>query len=170
MLENGETVEADGATLIPVHTPGHASDHLCFFLQEERALFSGDLILNGSTTVIPEEDGDLGLYMESLARVQALGVKRIYPAHGPVIEDGPGKIAEYIEHRLLRERQILEALGGGPRTIPEIVKVVYAQVDTRLHKMAGQSVHSHLKKLRGEARVAEDVIADSPSRWRLAGG
>ena len=85
MLENGETVEADGATLIPVHTPGHASDHLCFFLQEERALFSGDLILNGSTTVIPEEDGDLGLYMESLARVQALGVKRIYPAHGPVI-------------------------------------------------------------------------------------
>jgi hydroxyacylglutathione hydrolase len=168
MLENGETVEADGATLIPVHTPGHASDHLCFFLQEERALFSGDLILNGSTTVIPEEDGDLGLYMESLARVQALGVKRIYPAHGPVIEDGPGKIAEYIEHRLLRERQILEALGGGPRTIPEIVKVVYAQVDTRLHKMAGQSVHSHLRKLKAEGRVSEDKQASAPSRWSLA--
>jgi len=167
MLENGETVEADGATLIPVHTPGHASDHLCFFLQEERALFSGDLILNGSTTVIPEEDGDLGLYMESLARVQALGVKRIYPAHGPVIEDGPGKIAEYIEHRLLRERQILEALGGGPRTIPEIVKVVYAQVDTRLHKMAGQSVHSHLRKLKAEGRVSEETQPSAASRWSL---
>lgn len=88
MLQDGETVEGDGVTLIPVHTPGHASDHLCFFLQEERALFSGDLILNGSTTVIPDEDGDLGLYMESLKRVQGLGVRRIYPAHGPVIEDG----------------------------------------------------------------------------------
>jgi glyoxylase-like metal-dependent hydrolase (beta-lactamase superfamily II) len=167
MLEDGETVEADGATLVPVHTPGHASDHLCFFLEEERALFSGDLILNGSTTVIPEDDGDLGLYMESLARVQALGVKRIYPAHGPVIEDGPGKIAEFIEHRLLRERQILEVLGGGPRTIPEIVKVVYAQVDTRLHKMAGQSVHSHLRKLKTDGRVSEETQAAAASRWSL---
>ncbi len=168
-LQDGDTVEVDGATLTAVYTPGHASDHLCFFLKEESALFSGDLILNGSTTVIPEDDGDLGLYMESLARVQALGVQRIYPAHGPVVEDGPAKIAEFIEHRLLRERQILDVLGGGgPRTIPEIVKVVYAQVDARLHKMAGQSVHSHLRKLRAEGRVTEETQASAPSRWSLA--
>jgi glyoxylase-like metal-dependent hydrolase (beta-lactamase superfamily II) len=155
-------------TLVPIHTPGHASDHLCFYLEEERALFSGDLILNGSTTVIPEEDGDLGLYMDSLRRVQALGVERIYPAHGPVVEDAPAKIQEYIDHRLLRERQILDALGNGAATIPDIVKVVYAEVPTMLHKMAGQSVHSHLKKLARDGRVREAPIDGAPSRWALA--
>lgn len=167
MLEDGQVVEGDGVTLVPIHTPGHASDHLCFFLQEERALFSGDLILNGSTTVIPDEDGDLGLYLDSLRRVQGLGVRRIYPAHGPVIEDGPGKIQEFIDHRMLRERQILETLGGGARTIPEIVKIVYADVNTALHRVAAMSVHSHLRKLKHEERVSEETAAGGPSRWTL---
>jgi glyoxylase-like metal-dependent hydrolase (beta-lactamase superfamily II) len=166
-LRDGQVVEGDGVTLVPVHTPGHASDHLCFFLPEERALFTGDLILNGSTTVIPEEDGDLGLYMDSLRRVQALGAERIYPAHGPVVEDAPAKIQEFIDHRLERERQVLDVLGNGVDTIPEIVKVIYAEVPTMLHKMAAQSVHSHLKKLRRDGRVDEEVIALAPSRWRL---
>jgi len=166
-LGDGDRVEGDGVTLIAVHTPGHASDHLCFHLPEERALFSGDLILNGSTTVIPEEDGDLGLYMDSLRRVQALGVERIYPAHGPVIEDAAAKIQEYIDHRLLRERQILDVLGAGPATIPEMVRVIYAEVPEKLHAMAGQSVHSHLKKLRRDERVAEEPVSGAPSRWRL---
>ena len=166
-LRDGERVSGDGVTLVPVHTPGHASDHLCYYLPEERALFSGDLILNGSTSVIPDGDGDLGLYMDSLRRVQALGVRKIYPAHGPVIEDGPGKIEEYIAHRLLREKQILEAIGGGARTIPDVVKVVYAEVPEKLHAMAGQSVHSHLKKLLVEGRVAEQKIPDAPSRWSI---
>jgi glyoxylase-like metal-dependent hydrolase (beta-lactamase superfamily II) len=166
-LRDGARIEADGVHLVAVHTPGHASDHLCYFLPEERALFSGDLILNGSTSVIPEEDGDLGLYLDSLRRVQALGVRRIYPAHGPVIEDGPGKIAEYIEHRLLRERQILDALGGGARTIPALVKVIYADVPEKLHAMAGQSVHSHLKKLAKEGRVREERVEGAPSNWAM---
>jgi glyoxylase-like metal-dependent hydrolase (beta-lactamase superfamily II) len=167
MLGDGEVVEGDGATLLPIHTPGHASDHLCFYLKEERALFSGDVILNGSTTVIPDEDGDLGLYMDSLRRLQALDIRRIYPAHGPVIEDGPGKIREYIDHRMLRERQILEVLGGGPRTIPEIVKIIYADVSTALHRAAGMSVHSHLRKLLGEGRVSEETVPGGPSHWTL---
>jgi glyoxylase-like metal-dependent hydrolase (beta-lactamase superfamily II) len=166
-LRDGARVEGDGVTLIPVHTPGHASDHLCYYLPEERALFSGDLILNGSTSVIPEEDGDLGLYMDSLRRVQALDIRRIYPAHGPVIEDGPAKIREYIDHRLLRERQILEALGGGARTIPAMVKVIYADVPEKLHAMAGQSVHSHLKKLFKDGRVTEEGVDGAPSVWSL---
>jgi ribonuclease/clavin/mitogillin len=167
MLGDGEVVEGDGVTLLPIHTPGHASDHLCFYLKEERALFSGDVILNGSTTVIPDEDGDLGLYMDSLRRLQALDIRRIYPAHGPVIEDGPGKIREYIDHRMLRERQILEVLGGGPRTIPEIVKIIYADVSTALHRAAGMSVHSHLRKLLGDGRVSEETVPGGPSRWTL---
>ena len=123
---------------------------------------SGDLILSGSTTVIPDEDGDLGQYLDSLRRVQALGVERIYSAHGPVIENAAAKIQEYIDHRLLRERQILDALGNGAATIPDMVAIIYAEVPTMLHKMAGQSVHSHLKKLRGEGRVAEDVDPRRP--------
>jgi glyoxylase-like metal-dependent hydrolase (beta-lactamase superfamily II) len=166
-IRDGERVTGDGVTLVPVHTPGHASDHLCYYLPEERALFSGDLILNGSTSVIPDGDGDLGLYMDSLRRVQALGLRKIYPAHGPVIEDGPGKIEEYIAHRLLREKQIMEAIGGGARTIPEVVKIVYAEVPEKLHAMAGQSVHSHLKKLLTDGRVSEEKVADAPSRWTL---
>jgi glyoxylase-like metal-dependent hydrolase (beta-lactamase superfamily II) len=136
-------------------------------LKEERALFSGDLILNGSTTVIPDEDGDLAQYMDSLRRLQSLDIRRIYPAHGPVIEDGPAKIQEFIDHRMLRERQILETLGGGSRTIREIVKIIYADVSTALHRVAAMSVHSHLRKLKDESRVSEETVAGGPSRWTL---
>ena len=166
-LRDAESVAGDGATLIPVHTPGHASDHLCFWMPEEQALFTGDLILGGSTTVIPDEDGDLGQYLDSLRRVQTLGVRRIYPAHGPVIEDAPGKIQEYLDHRMLRERQILDALGAGTQTIPEIVKAIYADVPVALHGHAAMSVHSHLKKLKRERRVAEQPLPGAPSRWTL---
>jgi len=167
-LRDGQAAEGDGVTLIPVHTPGHASDHLCFYLPEEQALFTGDLILGGSTTVIPDEDGDLAQYLDSLRRVQGLAVRRIYPAHGPVIEDGPGKIQEYLDHRMLRERQILEALGNGARTIPEMVTRIYADVPKALHGHAAMSVHSHLKKLKHEGRVGEEVLPGAPSRWTLS--
>jgi len=166
-LRDGATIAGDGVTLIPIHTPGHASDHLCYYLPEEQALFTGDLVLNGSTTVIPDEDGDLGQYLDSLRRVQQLGVRRIYPAHGAVIEDAPSKIQEYLDHRMLRERQILETLGAGVHTIPDIVKAIYSEVPVALHGHAAMSVHSHLKKLRQEGRVAEQTIAGSPSRWTL---
>jgi hydroxyacylglutathione hydrolase len=167
-LRDGTTIEADGATLVALHTPGHASDHLCYYLVEEKAVFTGDVVLAGSTTVIPAEDGDLHDYMNSLKRLQELGVRRIYPAHGPVVEDGPALIAEYIEHRLLRERQILEVLDDGPSTIPAIVERVYAAVPKNLHGMAGQSVASHLKKLAREGRVREHPASAAASRWELA--
>jgi glyoxylase-like metal-dependent hydrolase (beta-lactamase superfamily II) len=166
-LREGAPIDGDGVTLVPLHTPGHASDHLCYYLPEEQALFTGDVVLSGSTTVIPAEDGDLLDYMSSLERLQALGVRRIYPAHGPVVEDGPALIAEYIEHRLMRERQILSALGDGLRTIPAMVETIYALVPKHLHAMAGQSVASHLKKLAREGRVREHTVPDAPSHWEL---
>jgi endoribonuclease LACTB2 len=166
-LRDGQTIEGDGVTLTAIHTPGHASDHLCYYLAEENAVFTGDVVLGGSTTVIPAEDGDLLDYLSSLRRLQALGVRRIYPAHGPVIEDGPGLLAEYIEHRLLRERQILHALGDGLHTIPVMVERIYATVPKNLHAVAAQSVASHLKKLAREHHVREVPQADAPSRWEL---
>jgi glyoxylase-like metal-dependent hydrolase (beta-lactamase superfamily II) len=166
-LRDGQTVEGDGVTLVPLHTPGHASDHLCYYLVEEKALFSGDVILSGSTSVIPPGDGDLADYMASLHRLQGLDVRRIYSAHGPVIEDGPARIAEYIEHRMLRERQILTALGDGLATIPVIVARIYADVDAKLHRVAAGSVESHLRKLLRDGRVREHREPNAPSRWEL---
>jgi hydroxyacylglutathione hydrolase len=168
-LRDGETVHGEGVTLVPVHTPGHASDHLCYYLVEERALFTGDVVLGGSTTVIPADDGDLLDYLASLRRLLGLDLRRIYPAHGPVIEDGPGRIREYIEHRLLRERQILEALGDRVETIPEIVGRIYVDVAPALHPVAALSVESHLRKLAREGRAHEEKQRDRPSRWALTG-
>jgi glyoxylase-like metal-dependent hydrolase (beta-lactamase superfamily II) len=167
-LRDGQRIEADGVTLVPVHTPGHASDHLCYYVPETKSLFTGDLVLGGSTTVIPDEDGDLALYMDSLRRIQRLDVTTIYPAHGPVITNAKALIKEYIAHRLEREKQILAAVGDGKRTIPEMVKVIYAAVPEALHGYAGQSVHSHLKKLKAEKRVKEETVSGQPSRWTLA--
>jgi glyoxylase-like metal-dependent hydrolase (beta-lactamase superfamily II) len=164
-LRDGDVVPGEGVTLLPVHTPGHASDHLCYYLVEEKALFTGDVILGGSTTVIPSEDGDLADYMASLRRLQALDVRRIYPAHGPVIDDAPAKIQEFIDHRLLREQQILDALGDGLATIPAIVARIYAEVPVALHPMAAMSVESHLKKLAKEARVRAATEDGEPPRW-----
>ena len=165
-LRAGETVHGEGVTLVPVYTPGHASDHLCYYLVEEKALFTGDVILGGSTTVIPSDDGDLLDYLDSLRRLQAMDVRRIYPAHGPVIENGPAKITEYLEHRMLRERQILEALADGVETIPAIVARIYVDVALALHPVAALSVESHLKKLAREGRAREDKQPDRPSRWK----
>jgi len=166
-LRDGDVIQGDGVTLVALHTPGHASDHLCYYLPQEKAVFTGDVVLGGSTTVIPAEDGDLLDYLNSLKRLQSLDLERIYPAHGPVIEDAQGKLVEYIEHRMLRERQILEALGDGLVTIPAMVERIYKDVPTALHPMAAQSVASHLKKLARENRVREQREGSAPSRWEL---
>jgi len=152
-IGDGDVIRTEGATLRAVHTPGHAPDHLCFVLEEERALFSGDNVLGVGTTVIPSDSGDLLDYMRSLERLLALAPARIYPAHGPVIADGPAKLREYIAHRNQRERQILAALAEGDAPIAGIVKRVYTDVPEVLHRAAAQSVASHLRKLEREGRV-----------------
>jgi len=155
-LKEGDVIEADGATLVAIHTPGHSSDHLCYYLKEEQALFTGDLILGEGTTVIPPDDGDLAQYLDSLNRLLALDIERIYPGHGPVIEPAKAKIHEYINHRLERDQQILEAISAGCRTVPQMVARIYVDVSPALHPVAQLSVQSHLIKLRREGRVREE--------------
>jgi glyoxylase-like metal-dependent hydrolase (beta-lactamase superfamily II) len=161
-IDHEAEVTTAGATLRAVFTPGHAPDHLCYFLVEEKALFTGDVILGAGTTIIPDDTGDLGQYMDSLRRLLALDVEKIYPAHGPVIPDAKKKIREYIAHRELREQQVLGALSDGPLEVTEIVKRIYTDVPEFLHKAAAQSMRSHLRKLRNENRVVEHE-----NRWRL---
>ncbi|MGH7288301.1 MAG: MBL fold metallo-hydrolase, partial [Myxococcota bacterium] len=149
-LDDGAVVCTEGATLRGVHTPGHAPDHLCFVLEEEHALFSGDNVLGVGTTVIPNTSGDLGAYLRSLERLLAEQPRRIYPAHGPTIEDGVAKIREYIAHRRAREAEILAQLSAAPRSVMEIVGAVYAAYPASLHAAAAQSVGHHLRKLERE--------------------
>ncbi len=167
-LDDGAVVRTEGATLRGVHTPGHAPDHLCFVLEEEHALFSGDNVLGVGTTVIPNTSGDLGAYLRSLERLLAEEPRRIYPAHGPAIEDGVAKIREYIAHRHERERQILAVLEGGPATLMAIVKVVYAAYPEALHAAAGQSTAQHLRKLEREGRARANAADPFAARWELA--
>jgi glyoxylase-like metal-dependent hydrolase (beta-lactamase superfamily II) len=168
-LDDGGVVRTEGATLRAVHTPGHAPDHLCFVLEEEQALFSGDNVLGVGTTVIPLQSGDLGEYMASLERMLALAPRRIYPAHGPAIEDGGGKIREYIAHRRSREEQILAELRPAPRAVPDIVRSVYASYPVSLHAAAAQSTSQHLTKLEREGRAVRSGGSDAlTALWRSA--
>lgn len=167
-IDEGHVVSTQGATLRALHTPGHAEDHLCFVLEEERSLFSGDNVLGVGTTVIPADGGDLLDYMSSLDRLLAEGPTVIYPAHGPRIDDGVAKIREYIAHRHEREEQIVAALGAGRATIPEIVSLVYAAYPQPLQIAARASVCSHLLKLEREGRVRRDGDEPLAARWRLS--
>ena len=161
-IADGAVVKGEGLTLRAIHTPGHAPDHLCYYLAEERALFTGDVVLGAGTTVIPDDTGDLGQYMDSLHRLLRLDLETIYPAHGPVIRKPKEKIREYIAHRELREQQVLEALSGGALEVMAIVKKIYVDVPEYLHPAAASSVRSHLKKLGREGRVVEHE-----QRWSI---
>ena len=168
-LDEGDTVRTEGATLRALHTPGHAPDHLCYVLEEEGALFSGDNVLGVGTTVLPVGTGDLGQYMDSLERMLAAARGRIYPAHGPCIEDGAGKIREYLAHRRAREAEILAALDRAPVAVMDLVARVYAAYPASLHAAAAQSVTHHLRKLEREGLARREGGADAlEARWRRA--
>ena len=167
-IDEGSVIRTEGATLRAIYAPGHAEDHLCFVLEEEGSLFSGDNVLGVGTTVIPGRGGDLCQYLDSLERLLAQAHGTIYPAHGPLIRHGEAKIREYIAHRQLREDQILAALGAGPLAIAELVEQIYTGYPPSLHGPAGESVGSHLRKLEREGRVgiAKDR-AGASIRWEL---
>ncbi len=154
-LADGDVVETEGAHLRAVWTPGHAGDHLCFHLEEERALFTGDVVLGAGTTVIPD-DGDLGDYLASLRRLLALDAAVIYPAHGPAIRNPREKIGQYLAHRELRDRQVVDGLRAGLRRVEDLVARTYTDIPKALHLAAAMSVRAHLRKLEREGVVARD--------------
>ena len=149
-------VDGGGLTVTAVHTPGHTSNHTCWSLAEERALFTGDHVMGWSTTVVSPPDGDMAAYMESLRRVAGRDDAVLWPTHGPPRDDGSRYVTALIEHREARERAVLDAVRGGRSTIPEIVELLYADVREELHKPAGRSVWAHLGKLVADGQVAAD--------------
>jgi glyoxylase-like metal-dependent hydrolase (beta-lactamase superfamily II) len=162
---DGEVIEGTEWGLEVLHTPGHASDHLCFFLEEERVLFTGDTVLSGSTTVINPPDGDMAAYLQSLERLRKRRLARLCPGHGDVLEEPKAILAEYVAHRIERENQILEALAAGASKITDLVAKIYVDTPQELHDMAGRSVLAHLQKLKAEGRVSG---RDANSAWKVA--
>jgi glyoxylase-like metal-dependent hydrolase (beta-lactamase superfamily II) len=152
-LRTGQRVRAGALDLTAIHTPGHTSDHVVFFEPASGALFSGDAVVGRGTTFIDPPDGDLVQYLRSLKRMEELRPRTIYPGHGPVVLRAQEKILEYLAHREEREKEVLVALAEGPRTIAEMVEVIYADQPKDVHPLAARSVLAHLLKLADEGRA-----------------
>lgn len=166
-LDDGDEVVAGDFTLRALHTPGHASNHLCYLLQGTGLLFTGDHLMQGSTVVISPPDGSMSEYLQSLRRLQSEPVTRLAPGHGLVIEDAQAEIARIVAHRLRREAKVVERLDrAGSANIDTLVASVYDDVDSRLHPAAKGSLLAHLLKLEQEGRVVRDA-ADINAPWSL---
>jgi len=155
-----------GATLRVIHTPGHASNHLCFLLEEERILFTGDHIIQGSTVVIDPPDGDMAAYLGSLESLLREPLDHLAPGHGTLIPDPHAAIQALIRHRLRREAKVVAALPQDqPAKLAVLVRRVYDDVSPQLHPLAERSLLAHLLKLEGEGRarrMTDSWMAASP--------
>ena len=167
-IADGALFEGPGWTLRAVTTPGHTSNHVCFALAEENALFSGDHVMGWSTTVITPPDGDMGDYFASLDKVKALGFDTLWPTHGSPVRAVEPFIQAYADHRRAREAQVLAALAEGPTTIKAMVPSLYAAVDPRLHPAAAMSVLAHMLLLVKQGRVTCEGEPGLYSLYRLA--
>ncbi len=168
-VAGGEVFSGPGWTLEAIHTPGHTSNHICYALKEENALFAGDHIMGWSTTVITPPDGDMGDYLRSLETVRARGFSTVWPTHGPPIREVDPFIGAYIAHRKDRERQILERLAAGDVRIKAMVPTIYAAVDPRLYGPAAHSVLAQVIELVKTGQVLCDGPPGLDSDYRLAG-
>jgi len=151
---DGEQIEAAGLRFTAVHTPGHTSNHTCWALAEERALFPGDHVMGWSTTVVSPPDGDMAAYIESLRRVAGRSDNVLWPTHGPPRDDAAEYVRALVDHRLEREQGVLDAVRNGLSTPAEIVELLYADVRLELHKPARRSVWGHLIKLVDDGKLA----------------
>jgi glyoxylase-like metal-dependent hydrolase (beta-lactamase superfamily II) len=153
-LGDAEALETDEFGLEAVHTPGHASNHVCYLHKDSNWLFTGDHVIDGSTVVIDPPDGNMKQYMESLGRVRDLGCAALAPGHGDVIMDPERVIDWIVSHRLGRERKVVAALRANPGlTTRELVPHVYKDVDKKLYRWAERSLLAHLEKLLEEKRA-----------------
>ena len=148
-LADGDAVELDGFSLRAIHTPGHASNHLCFLLPETGMLFTGDHVMQGSTVVIGPPDGNMRAYLQSLRRLLELELAVLAPGHGYLIHGPHAEAERLIEHRLRRESKVRQALleAGGPAPLATLLPRVYNDVPQTLYPIAAKSLQAHLDKL-----------------------
>jgi len=165
VMRDGDRLETPEFTLRALHTPGHVSNHLCYLLEEEKLLFTGDHVMQGSTVVIRPPAGDMLDYLASLKKLLDHDLVRFAPGHGRPIDDPHGEVRRLIEHRLGRERKVVDGLAKvGPADMDALVRVVYDDVSEKLHPVAKNSLLAHLLKLEREGRARR-----TGERWNLAG-
>ena len=162
VLADGETLAGEGWALTAVATPGHTSNHLCFACRD--ILFTGDHVMDWSTTVIAPPDGDMASYMGSLDKLLARADRLYLPAHGPAVTRPRARVRALIAHRRMREQQVMARLAAGDATIPAMVAAMYRDIDPRLHPAAGLSVLAHLLDLERRG-----VVEREGENWTLVG-
>ncbi len=167
-LREGATLTGPGWQIAAVETPGHTSNHLCYALPQENALFTGDHVMGWSTSVIAPPDGDMAAYMRSLEKLLRRNDNVYWPTHGTFITDPQEFVAAFISHRRERTAEILRRLIAGDTTIPEIVASVYLGLDPRLFTAAGRSVFAHLIELVETGRVESDGPPRFDASYRFA--
>ena len=157
-LRGGERLAlTSDATLRVIHTPGHASNHLCYLLEEERTLFTGDHIMQGSTVVINPPDGDMAAYLDALRSLLEVDLEWLAPGHGFLVDAPHAALRSLIAHRLRREAKVLAALQScGPAALEALVPAVYEDTPVALHGMAARSLLAHLLKLQAEGTARLD--------------
>ncbi|RMF09999.1 MAG: MBL fold metallo-hydrolase [Alphaproteobacteria bacterium] len=166
-IRHGDIIEGDGWTIEAIHTPGHTSNHVCYALREEQALFPGDHVMGWSTTVISPPDGDMAAYMRNLRALLPRPDVIYYPTHGAPILDPKPLVEALIRHREEREAEILDCIADGLETIPAMVKRMYQNVPTYLHPAAGRSVLAHLIHMTETRRVETEGPPTETSVYRL---
>lgn len=156
-LRGGEVFALPGAsTLRVIHTPGHAANHLCYLLDEERMLFTGDHVMQGSTVVINPPDGDMRAYLKSLRELMELDLDWLAPGHGFLMPRPRQAMAQIVAHRLKREAKVLQAFTGpAPQATDALLAAVYDDVPPHIHAVARRSLLAHLGKLRDDGRITE---------------
>ena len=157
MRARGEGGTGGGAGLRALATPGHAADHVCF-LSDDGVCFSGDLVLGLGSTIVPPGGNSLAAYMDSLRLLQGEEIELMAPGHGPWIEDPAAKLAEYVEHREMRERRLLAALARGERSRAALLAETWDDIPIELLPMAAMAMESHLEKLEGEGRLPGELV------------
>ncbi len=165
VMADGHSLDLPGATLTAVHTPGHASNHLCFALAQENALFSGDHVMAWSTSIVAPPDGSMRDYMESLDKLRARSEAIFWPGHGGPVREPQRYLRGLVNHRRLREASIVAAIGRGEATVPAIVARIYEGLDPRLNQAAALSVLAHLEDLLARGRVRADGPATMTARY-----
>jgi glyoxylase-like metal-dependent hydrolase (beta-lactamase superfamily II) len=155
-LKDGDVVRAGNLSVTALYTPGHSADHLSFLLADDRAIFTGDLILGQGSSMVTYPEGDVAAYLRSLDRLASLEPRMLFPGHWDPVTDAMGKIAEYRRHRLERESQILTEVRGGEGTAAELTRRVYGDLDEKLALAAEMTLRAHLKKLVDDVLVRQD--------------
>lgn len=155
-LSDGDIVRVGSLNVTALFTPGHAADHLCFLLAEDRAVFTGDLILGQGSSMVTYPEGDVAAYLRSLERLARLEPRTLFPGHWDPITDAAARIGEYRRHRLEREAQVLAEVRSRPGTAAELTRRVYGELDEKLMYAAEMTLRAHLRKLVDDGAILED--------------